>query len=223
MATILIAEDDLDLNRLIETVLAQNGHVVLSAANGREALNWMDQRHVDLIVSDIMMPDTDGFALLESLRAADYTLPILFVTARDGIQDKSRGFQAGVDDYMVKPIDIKELVLRVDALLRRFRIMSEHLLSVGQTVLDSSQLTVARAGACETLPQKEFQLLFKLLSSPGRIFTRMQIMDEIWGMDSESDERTINVHISKLRSRFEQNPDFRIETVRGLGYKAVVA
>lgn len=166
MATILIAEDDLDLNRLIETVLAQNGHAVLSAANGREALNWMDQRHVDLIVSDIMMPDTDGFALLESLRAAGYTLPILFVTARDGIQDKSRGFQAGVDDYMVKPIDIKELVLRVDALLRRFRIMSEHLLSVGQTVLDSSQLTVARARRVRNPSAKGVSAAFQTAFQP---------------------------------------------------------
>ncbi|NLO85330.1 MAG: response regulator transcription factor [Clostridiales bacterium] len=222
MATILIAEDDLSLNRLMKTVLEQHGYAVLHAQDGQDALMLMQEHHVDLIISDIMMPNLDGFELLECLRQTNHTMPVLFVTAKDRIEDKSRGFMSGVDDYMVKPIDIKELVLRVEALLRRSRIASEHMLTVGQTKLDSSMLTVTRNETAETLTAKEFQLLFKLLSYPNRIFTRMQIMDEIWGMDSTSDERTINVHISKLRNRFEQNPDFTIETVRGLGYKAVI-
>lgn len=223
MATILIAEDDLSLNRLMQTVLKQHGHSVLQSENGQDALMLMQEHHVDLIISDIMMPTMDGFELLECLRQTNHALPFLFVTAKDRIEDKSRGFQAGVDDYMVKPIDIKEMVLRVEALLRRSRIANEHMLAIGQTVLDSTKFTVMRGDDLQQLTQKEFQLLFKLLSYPNRIFTRMQIMDEIWGMTSTSDERTINVHISKLRSRFEHNPDFKIETVRGLGYKAVTS
>ncbi|MEG1524863.1 MAG: response regulator transcription factor [Clostridia bacterium] len=222
MPNILIVEDDTALNKLMHTVLTQNGYTVLSAFNGRQALTAMDTTHVDLIVSDIMMPGMDGYQLVDSLRKAGYTLPILFVTAKGSFDDKSRGFTVGVDDYMVKPIDIKEMVLRVSALLRRAKIANERRLTVGSTVLDANTLTVTTDHETLCLPQKEFQLLFKLLSYPGRVFTRFEIMDEIWGYDSESDERTINVHISKLRNRFEDNPFFSIETVRGLGYKAVI-
>ena len=222
MPNLLIVEDDRALNKLMETVLTKNGYTVLTAANGEQALHRLEEAHVDLIISDIMMPVMDGYALVDSLRQADYSMPILFVTAKGAIQDKSRGFNAGVDDYMVKPIDINELVLRVSALLRRARIANERRLIVGNTVLDGEAMTIETGGEVIPLPQKEFQLLFKLLSYPGRVFTRFEIMDEIWGYDSESDEKTINVHISKLRSRFDGNPDFSIETVRGLGYKAVI-
>lgn len=222
MPNILIVEDDVSLNKLMQAVLKQHGYQVASAQNGQQALSALDSLHVDLIISDIMMPVMDGYALVDTLRKADYTLPILFVTAKGSFDDKSRGFTAGVDDYMVKPIDINEMVLRVAALLRRAKIANERRLCVGGTTLDADALSVASGGETVTLPQKEFQLLFKLLSYPGKVFTRFEIMDEIWGYDSESDEKTINVHISKLRSRFESNPDFSIETVRGLGYKAVI-
>lgn len=222
MPNILIVEDDAALNRLMQTVLARNQYAVYSAKNGEQALEQMDRVHIDLIVSDVMMPGMDGFALVDALRGAGYRLPILFVTARGAFDDKQRGFSLGVDDYMVKPIDINEMVLRVSALLRRSQIANERRMIVGATVLDADALSVSCGGETQSLPQKEFLLLFKLLSYPGRVFTRVEIMDEIWGYDSESDERTINVHVSKLRARFEGNPDFSIETVRGLGYKAVI-
>ncbi len=222
MPNILIVEDDAALNRLMQTVLKRDGYSVYTAENGERALALMDRVHIDLIVSDVMMPVMDGYALLDALRGAQYQLPILFVTAKGSFDDKSRGFTLGVDDYMVKPIDINEMALRVAALLRRSQIANERRMTVGGTVLDADALTVSLGGYTQALPQKEFQLLFKLLSYPNRVFTRFEIMDEIWGFDSESDEKTINVHISKLRGRFEDNPDFAIETVRGLGYKAVI-
>ena len=168
------------------------------------------------------MPSMDGYELLDSIRSVNIDLPVLFVTAKGSFNDKSKGFKLGADDYMVKPIDIKELVLRVNALLRRSRIANERRLVIGSTVLDSDAFSVTYNGESVTLPQKEFLLLFKLLSYPDKVFTRFEIMDEIWGYESESDEKTINVHISKLRSRYENNPDFSIETVRGIGYKAVI-
>ena len=189
---------------------------------GEEALSLLDGTYIDLVLTDIMMPGTDGYELVAAIRAADTKMPVIFITAKSGFGDKLRGFNLGADDYMVKPIDINELVLRVNAILRRSRIANERRLVIGSTVLDADSFTVSAGGSTSALPQKEFLLLFKLLSYPGRIFTRYEIMDEIWGYDSESDEKTINVHISKLRSRFEENGDFSIETVRGLGYKAVL-
>lgn len=222
MPNILVVEDDAALNRLMQTVLTGNGYTVFTAENGNQALERMERTHIDLIISDIMMPGMDGYALLEALRGAQYRLPVLFVTAKGAFEDKSRGFTLGVDDYMVKPIDINEMALRVAALLRRSQIANERRMTVGGTVLDADALTVTCDGTAQALPQKEFLLLFKLLSYPGRVFTRFELMDELWGFDSESDEKTVNVHISRLRSRFESCRDFSIETVRGLGYKAVI-
>ena len=222
MPNILVVEDDKALNKLICRVLERNGHAVFSACGGEEALSLLDGTYIDLVLTDIMMPGTDGYELVAAIRAADTKMPVIFITAKSGFGDKLRGFNLGADDYMVKPIDINELVLRVNAILRRSRIANERRLVIGSTVLDADSFTVSAGGSTSALPQKEFLLLFKLLSYPGRIFTRYEIMDEIWGYDSESDEKTIHVHISKLRSRFEENGDFSIETVRGLGYKAVL-
>lgn len=222
MPNILVVEDDKALNKLICRVLERNGHAVFSACGGEEALSLLDGTYIDLVLTDIMMPGTDGYELVAAIRAADTKMPVIFITAKSGFGDKLRGFNLGADDYMVKPIDINELVLRVNAILRRSRIANERRLVIGSTVLDADSFTVSAGGSTSAFPKKEFLLLFKLLSYPGRIFTRYEIMDEIWGYDSESDEKTINVHISKLRSRFEENGDFSIETVRGLGYKAVL-
>ena len=222
MPNILVCEDDLSLNKLMCKVLEKNGHTIYSAHDGEEALVVIDTTHIDLIVTDVMLPKLDGFELLETIRSVNKSIPVLLVTARGSFNDKSKGFNLGADDYMVKPIDINELTLRVNALLRRSKIANERRLVIGDTVLDSEAYTVTVNDETVTLPQKEFLLLFKLLSYPDRVFTRFEIMDEIWGYESESDEKTINVHISKLRSRYEDNKDFSIETVRGIGYKAVL-
>ncbi len=221
MFNILVAEDDRNQRRLIEAALTREGYRVLTAEDGDKALELMDTERVDLVVTDIMMPGTDGFQLTEALRGANMNLPILVVTAREGFPDKERGFRLGVDDYMVKPIDIGGLVLRVRALLRRAQIATEHRLEVGEVVLDYNALTVTRGEYSETLPKKEFYLLFMLLSYPDVIFTRRQLIDEIWGMETDVDERTVDVHIRRLRERYEQWSEFEIMTVRGLGYKAV--
>ena len=222
MPKILVVEDDNDLNNLNQTVLEGKGHDVFTARNGKEALDILDIAHIDLIISDIMMPHMDGIALLTDLRAANIEMPILLITAKGSYDDKNKGFSSGADDYMVKPIDIKELVLRVNALLRRSKIANERQLRIADVTLDADTLRVIKGEEIYTLSPKEFYLLFKLLSYPGRVFTRFEIMSEVWGYDSESDEKTINVHISKLRARFEGWPEFEISTVRGLGYKAIV-
>ena len=221
MFHILVVEDNADMRELFCTVLSDNGYQCLSAADGAEALEIMDKAYVDLIVADIMMPNMDGYELTRAIRAAKMDLPILMVTAKDQFDDMQKGFRAGTDDYMIKPINVKELVLRVEALLRRAKIQSEKKITVGNTVLDYDALTVTIHGAETILPQKEFYLLYKLLSYPNKIFTRPQLMDEIWGMFSETDERTVNTHINRLRERFSDCKDFEIITVRGLGYKAV--
>ena len=222
MPKILVVEDDNDLNNLIQTVLEGKGHDVFTATNGKEALDILDVTYIDLIISDIMMPRMDGIALLTYLREANMEMPILLITAKGSYDDKNKGFSSGADDYMVKPIDIKELVLRVNALLRRSKIANERQLRIADVTLDADTLRVIKGEEIYTLSPKEFYLLFKLLSYPGRVFTRFEIMSEVWGYDSESDEKTINVHISKLRARFEGWPEFEISTVRGLGYKAIV-
>ena len=221
MFNIMIVEDDVNQRRLMQTVLEQYGYSVILAVDGIDALDQLDKKHVDLIILDIMMPRMDGFELTETLRQTGCNIPILMVTAKQSPVDKRKGFIIGTDDYMVKPIDEEEMVLRVGALLRRSKIASERKLSVGGTTLHYDSLTVDVSDETCELPQKEFLLLFKLLSYPGKIFTRRQLMDEIWDMDSESDERTVDVHISRLRDRYRDNPDFEIVTVRGLGYKAV--
>lgn len=221
MFTILVVEDNADMRELFCTVLLDSGYRCLSAADGLEALGVMEKEYVDLIVADIMMPEMDGYELTRAVRSSDRELPILIVTAKDQFDDMQKGFRSGADDYMIKPINIKELVLRVEALLRRARIQSEKRITVGNTVLDYDALTVTIHGKETILPQKEFYLLYKLLSYPNKIFTRPQLMDEIWGMFSETDERTVNTHINRLRERFSGCEDFEIVTVRGLGYKAV--
>lgn len=221
MFNIIVAEDNADMRELFCTVLSDSGYNSIPAANGIEALKMMDKEYIDLIVADIMMPDMDGYELTKALREANYNLPILMVTAKDQFPDLQRGFQAGADDYMIKPINVKELVLRVEALLRRAKISSEKKIVIGSTVLNYDALTVTLHGKETTLPQKEFYLLYKLLSYPNKIFTRQQLMDEIWGMFSETDERTVNTHINRLRDKFSDCRDFEIVTVRGLGYKAV--
>ena len=221
MFNIMIVEDDANQRRLMQMVLEQYGYSVIMAVDGLDALEQLDKKHVDLIILDIMMPRMDGFELTETLRQSGCNIPILMVTAKQSPIDKRKGFIIGTDDYMVKPIDEEEMVLRVGALLRRSKIVSERKLSVGSTTLHYDSLTVDASDVTNELPQKEFLLLFKLLSYPGKIFTRRQLMDEIWDMESESDERTVDVHISRLRDRYRDNPDFEIITVRGLGYKAV--
>lgn len=217
----MVVEDDTELRDLFCAVLTERGYQTLPAADGMEALDILEHSYVDLIISDIMMPKLDGFTLTEQLRNANYDMPILIITALDGLEDKRRGFRAGTDDYMVKPIDVNEMVWRVEALLRRSQIYSERRITIGSTVLDCDSLTVSFGGTDTSLPQKEFLLLFRLLSSMNRIFTRRQLMDELWGLDSEADPHTLEVHISRLRERFRDNPDFEIVTVRGLGYNAV--
>lgn len=221
MFNILVVEDNADMRELFCTVLSDSGYNSIPARDGMEALDIMDKEYIDLIVADIMMPEMNGYELTESLRDANYDLPILMVTAKDQFVDMQKGFQVGADDYMIKPINVKELILRVEALLRRAKISSDKKITVGSTVLNYDALTVTINGKETILPQKEFYLLYKLLSYPNKIFTRQQLMDEIWGMFSETDERTVNTHINRLRDRFEGCNDFEIVTVRGLGYKAV--
>ncbi len=221
MFNILVVEDDAELNRLFCTVLSKNGYNPIGASDGEAALDIMQSEYIDLIITDIMMPRLDGFQLTESLRQTDRTTPVLLITAKDSFGDKQRGFLSGADDYMVKPVDVEEMLLRVGALLRRARIISDHRQVVGSTVLDYDALTVTVGKKETVLPQKEFYLLYKLLSAPGHIFTRQQLMDEIWGMESETEARTVDVHINRLRERFRDCTDFSIVTVRGLGYKAV--
>lgn len=221
MFHIMIVEDDAHTRRLIETIVRQAGYQAYSAADGEEALMLLDRQHIDLIVLDIMMPRMDGYEFTSQIRQGNAMIPILMLSAKQLAEDKRRGFLVGTDDYMTKPFDNEELVLRIRALLRRAQIVSEHRLTLGEVTLDYDALTVTRKQDRQTLPQKEFYLLYKLLSYPDVIFTRLQLMDEIWGMSTESTDTTVNVHINRLRKRFEQYPEFEIVTVRGLGYKAV--
>lgn len=221
MFHILVVEDDAKLRSLFCTVLTNNGYLALPAESGEKALSLLDSEYVDLIISDIMMSGMDGYELIDHLRTSGFTMPILIITAKERFEDKQRGFQAGTDDYMVKPIDVNEMVLRVGALLKRAKIATEHRFVCQNTILDYDALTVTANGQETLLPQKEFYLLYKLLSYPNKIFTRQQLMDEIWGLDSTTDERTVDVHVNRLRERFKNCDDFIIMTVRGLGYKAV--
>lgn len=220
MFNILVVEDDTNTRKLMCAVLKRNGFIPYSAENGLDALALMDKQQIDLVLLDLMMPGMDGYQFCEELRNAGQNLPILMVTAKQEAKDKHKGFLVGTDDYMTKPVDEQEMILRVKALLRRAQIASEHKLVLGESELNYDTLTITRKGQSITLPQKEFYLLFKLLSYPGMIFTRIQLMDEIWGMDSETDDHTVNVHINRLREKLRDNPDFEIITVRGLGYKA---
>lgn len=221
MLKILVVEDDTNSRKLMCAVLKQNGFETYGAEDGIIALHLMEQQHFDLVVLDLMMPNMDGYELTRQLRLTWENLPILMVTAKQEPKDKRKGFLVGTDDYMTKPVDEQEMVLRIKALLRRAKIASEHKLTVDKVVLEYDALTVSREDKVITLPQKEFYLLFKLLSYPNMIFTRLQLMDEIWGMESETDDHTLNVHINRLRDRFRDWSEFEIVTIRGLGYKAV--
>ena len=221
MLKILIAEDDRELRQLFSHVLTRNGYTVTGVANGQQALDALEQDYYDLIISDIMMPILDGYELSRQLREAGSTTPILMITAKDAFDDMRLGFQSGVDDYMVKPVNVNEMVLRVQALLRRAQMISDRRQTIGSTVLECDSLTVTTPEESTVLPQKEFMLLYKMAAFPGRIFTRQQLMDEIWGYDSESDTHTVDVHIGRLRDRFRDSPDFKIVTIRGVGYKVV--
>ena len=221
MFSILVVEDDLNTRRLTADVLEENGYSVLTAKDGVEALEILDSKHADLIIADIMMPRMDGYELTRQLRQSGSSIPIIMVTAKEAIQDKKKGFIEGTDDYMVKPVDEEEMLLRIAALLRRSQIMNEHRIVIGDTVLDYDKLTVTEPYGVSELPPKEFMLIYKLLSYPNKIFTRRQLIDEIWDLSSESDERTVDVHVNRLRDRFRDSKDFEIITVRGLGYKGV--
>ena len=221
MFKILIAEDDRELCQLFHRVLSNNGYQTICVYDGKLALDVLDREYIDLIISDIMMPNMDGYELVSSLRDSGNGIPVLMITAKDTFYDMQRGFSSGTDDYMVKPIDVNEMVLRVGALLRRAKMISDRKQVIGNTVLEYDSMTVTSDGKSMVLPQKEFMLLYKLTSYPGRIFTRQQLMDDIWGLDSETEPRTVDVHINRLRDRFRDNKDFEIVTIRGLGYKAV--
>lgn len=221
MFHILVVDDDKNTRMFLRAVLENAKYTVSVAKNGLEALDVLDREHVDLIVLDIMMPGMDGYELTESLRAVGNNLPILMVSAKQLPKDKHRGFLAGTDDYITKPIDDEEMLFRIKALLRRAKIESERRIVIGEVTLDYDSLTVSRKNETQELPQKEFLLLYKLLSFPGKIFTRIQLMDEIWGAESDTGWETVTVHIGRLRKRFEDYPEFTIESVRGLGYKAV--
>ena len=221
MLKILIAEDDRELRQLFSHVLSRHGYTVVGVSNGQEALDAMDADFYDMIISDIMMPVMDGYELVQQLRDVGNTTPVLMITAKDAFDDMRLGFQSGVDDYMVKPINVNEMVLRVQALLRRAQMINDRRQTIGDTVMECDSLTVSVAGESMILPQKEFMLLYKMAAYPGKIFTRQQLMDEIWGYDSESDTHTVDVHIGRLRDRFRDNKDFKIITIRGVGYKVV--
>lgn len=221
MFKILIAEDDRELRQLFQHVLIKNGYAVTGVSNGEEAMDAIDKGYYDLIISDIMMPKMDGYALVRALRESGLTIPVMMITAKDAFDDMRMGFLSGSDDYMVKPINVNEMVLRVGALLRRAQLANERRQVIGGTVLECDSLSVHTDKETMTLPQKEFMLLYKMVSFPGRIFTRQQLMDDIWGYSSESDTHTVDVHIGRLRERFRDNSDFKIVTMRGVGYKVV--
>jgi DNA-binding response OmpR family regulator len=219
MINILVTDDQDSIRKLMKVYLVRDGYNVFTASDGLEALEILDKEHIDLMIADIMMPNMDGFTLTKELRASQYNFPILMITAKDSIEDKKLGFTIGTDDYMVKPIDFDEMLLRVSALLRRAKISTERKIIVGAVTLDYDSLTVTTKKETVLLPKKEFYLLFKLLSYPKKIFTRQDLMDEIWGFDNDTEERTVDVHIKRLREKFDDLEEFKIITVRGLGYK----
>lgn len=222
MFNILVVEDDKNLRKLITTYLQRNKYKTYEATNGEEALNVLDQSYIDLIVSDIMMPKMDGYELIKSLREAKYDVPILIITAKSEIEDKKEGFLLGADDYMVKPIDIEEMLLRIQVLLRRSKSASEKKIQIGDLLLNYNQLSVIKKDKVYNLAQKEFYLLYKLLSTPNTIFTRQELIEEVWGLESDSDYRTVDVHIKRIREKMKDVDEFEIVTIRGIGYKAII-
>lgn len=221
MFKILIAEDDRELRQLFSHILTKSGYFTHSVSNGQEALDALDKDYYDLLISDIMMPVLDGYELVRLLRSSGNQMPIMIITAKDAFDDMREGFNSGADDYMIKPININEMVLRVGVLLRRAQMINDRKLIIGKTILELDSLTIYTEDDNFVLPQKEFMLLYKMASSPGKIFTRHQLMDEIWGYNNDSDTHTIDVHIARLRDRFRNNNDFKIVTMRGVGYKVM--
>ena len=221
MSKVLIVEDDKELRELFGKVLMKQGYDIRETSNGKEALAALHQDFYDLVISDIMMPVMDGYEFVSILRKEGNQIPVLMITAKDAFDDMRRGFQSGTDDYMVKPVNVNEMVLRVGALIRRAQMMSERRHVIGNTVMEMDSLTVITEEKSMILPQKEFMLLYKMAAFPGRIFTRQQLMDEIWGYEAVSDTHTVDVHIARLRERFLNNMDFQIVTMRGVGYKVV--
>lgn len=219
MFKILIAEDDRELRRLFAHVLIKNGFAVKEVSDGKEALAAMENDYFDIIISDVMMPNMDGYEFVRTLREYGNNTPVMMITAKDAFDDMQLGFLSGSDDYMIKPVNVNEMVIRVQALLRRAQMINERRQTIGDTVLECDTFTVHSLDGSVSLPQKEFMLLYKMASYPGRIFTRQQLMDDVWGYDSESDTHTIDVHIGRLRDRFKDNKDFKIVTIRGVGYK----
>lgn len=222
MFKILVVEDDKNLRKLIVTCLEKASYTVFETHNGEEALDLMDKEYVDLIVTDIMMPEMDGYELIKSLREANYNTPILIITAKEDIEDKRQGFNLGADDYMVKPINIDELILRVKSLLRRSNQANERKIKIGEVELDYDKLEVKKQEKVYQLTQKEFYLLYKLLSTPDTIYKRQDLIEEIWGLENDSDFRTVDVHIKRLREKLEDIKEFEIVTIRGIGYKAII-
>ncbi|MBE5741961.1 MAG: response regulator transcription factor [Clostridiales bacterium] len=221
MFHILVVDDDKNIRYVMKEVLKTAQYEVFTAKNGEEAFNILEREHIDLVIVDIMMPKMDGYEFTKELRVFDSELPVLMVSAKQLPEDRKKGFVVGIDDYMSKPIDAEELLLHVKALLRRSKIINERKITVGSVTLDYDSYTVERNGEVHELPQKEFLLLYKLLSFPNKIFTRIQLMDEIWGVECETGSETVTVHVGRLRKRFEHWDDFEIEAIRGLGYKAV--
>ena len=222
MKKVLILEDEVSIRSFVVINLKRAGYDVVEAGTGEEALELLKSNpDVGVAILDIMLPGIDGFEVCRSIRATDKKIGIIMLTARSQEMDKITGLMTGADDYMTKPVDEEELLLRISALLRRSKIAAEKRIVVGDTELDYNCMTVGEKGVRSDLPQKEFLLLFKLLSYPGQIFTRRQLMDEIWNLDCDTDERTVDVHINRLRDRYRKSEDFEIVTVRGLGYKAV--
>lgn len=221
MFHILVADDDKNTRKYFKAVLEAENYTVFTASNGEEALQTLDSQYIDLVVLDVMMPGLNGYEFTKALRETGNDIPVLMVSAKQLPADRHLGFLSGADDYITKPVDETEMLLRIKALLRRAKIASERRIEIGDVVLDYDSLTVTRGSVSQELPQKEFLLLYKLLSYPGKIFTRIQLMDEIWGTDSDTGWETVTVHIARLRKRFEGFDEFEIESVRGLGYKAV--
>lgn len=221
MFDILVAEDDFKLNRIYCSALQDADFHTFAAYNGEEAMELIAEHPMDLVISDIMMPGMDGYTLTKQLRKEYPEMPILMISAKEGYADKRDGFLAGIDDYMVKPVDLNEMLLRVQALLRRAKIVTDRKLTIGNTVLRYDSYSAEFDGKTVEIPQKEFLVLYKLMSYPGRTFTRRQLMDEFWGWESDSEERTVDVHINRLRERLRDCRDLRIDTVRGLGYRGV--
>jgi two component transcriptional regulator len=222
MFNVLVVEDDKNLKKLMVTYLKKNNYTTFEARNGIQALDIIDKQYIDLVISDIMMPEMDGYELLNELRIANYEIPIMLITAKSDISDKKQGFILGADDYMVKPIDMEEMVLRVSVLLKRAKSANKRKIILRDLIIDYDQLSVVKHDKVYNLAQKEFYLLYKLVSTPNTIFTRQELIEEIWGLESESEYRTVDVHIKRLREKLKELNELEIVTVRGLGYKCII-